>query len=160
MELTPYIVLLPFAGFVLNGLLGKKMNNEKLSGWIGSGAVGLSFLIAVRIFFEMLGMPAEARSHSISLFSWIHVGSFSVDVAYQVDQLSILMVMIITGVGFLIHVYSIGYMHGDPGLWRFFAYLNLFIFMMLNLVLANNFLLMFLGWEGVGLCSFLLIGFW
>ncbi|MBI3189893.1 MAG: NADH-quinone oxidoreductase subunit L, partial [Ignavibacteriales bacterium] len=155
-----YIILLPFIGFLINGLLGKKINSEKLSGWIGSLSVGASFAIAVAIFIEMLGHPSEERSHIVTIFSWLTAGSFSVDVAYQVDQLSILMTLVVTGVGFLIHVYSIGYMHGDKGLWRFFAYLNLFIFMMLNLILADNFLLMFLGWEGVGLCSFLLIGFW
>lgn len=155
-----YIVLLPFIGFLVNGLFGKKLNSEKLSGWLGSLSVGASFAIAVAIFFEMLGFPSEERSHIVTVFSWLTAGSFSVDVAYQVDQLSILMTLVVTGVGFLIHVYSIGYMHGDKGLWRFFAYLNLFIFMMLNLILADNFLLMFLGWEGVGLCSFLLIGFW
>ncbi|TAK58872.1 MAG: NADH-quinone oxidoreductase subunit L, partial [Bacteroidetes bacterium] len=159
-NLVGYIVLLPFIGFLINGLLGKKLNSEKLSGWIGSGAVGISFVIAAVIFIEMLRIPVEERSHIVSLFHWLSAGTFSVDVAFQVDQLSILMTLIVTGVGFLIHVYSIGYMHGDKGFWRFFAYLNLFIFMMLNLILADNFLLMFLGWEGVGLCSYLLIGFW
>jgi len=155
-----YIVLLPFIGFLINGLFGKKMNSEKLSGIIGSGVVGISFVIAAAIFFEMLKLPVEERSHIVTIFNWITAGSLSISAAYQVDQLSILMTLIVTGVGFLIHVYSIGYMHGDKGFWRFFAYLNLFIFMMLNLILANNFLLMFLGWEGVGLCSYLLIGFW
>ncbi len=159
-QFTPYIVLLPFIGFLINGLLGKKINSEKLSGIIGSGSVGISFIIAAMIFIEMLKSPVEERSHIVTIFNWITAGSFSINAAYQVDQLSILMTLIVTGVGFLIHVYSIGYMHGDNGFWRFFAYLNLFIFMMLNLVLANNFLLMFLGWEGVGLCSYLLIGFW
>ncbi len=155
-----YIVLLPFIGFLINGLFGKKMNSEKLSGILGSGSVGISFAIAVMIFFEMIKLPVDERSHIVTIFNWITAGSLSISAAYQVDQLSILMTLIVTGVGFLIHVYSIGYMHGDKGFWRFFAYLNLFIFMMLNLVLANNFLLMFLGWEGVGLCSYLLIGFW
>ncbi|MBI1805341.1 MAG: NADH-quinone oxidoreductase subunit L [Ignavibacteriae bacterium] len=159
-SLTPYIVLFPLIGFLINGLFGKKLNSEKLSGIIGSGTIGISFVFAALIFFNMLGQPSEERSHIVSIFNWIAAGSFSADVAYQVDQLSILMTLVVTGVGFLIHVYSIGYMHGDAGFWRFFSYLNLFIFMMLNLVLANNFLLMFLGWEGVGLCSFLLIGFW
>jgi NADH-quinone oxidoreductase subunit L len=159
-NLAPYIVLLPLLGFLMNGFVGKKLKSELLSGCIGSGAVGISFVIAAMIFAEMLKAHPEERSHVVVLFNWIMAGSFSVDIAYQVDQLSILMTLIITGVGFLIHVYSIGYMHEDPGFWRFFAYLNLFIFMMLNLVLANNFLLMFLGWEGVGLCSYLLIGFW
>ena len=162
---TPLIVLFPLLGFVFLGLLGSRIKNEKLLGVIGSGTVGLSFLVAVSLFVSMLGVHPEERKHVVELFTWISTftgtsSSFSVSVAYQVDQLSILMTMIVTGVGFLIHVYSIGYMHGDPGFWRFFAYLNLFIFAMLNLVLADNFLLMFLGWEGVGLCSYLLIGFW
>ncbi|MFI5252481.1 MAG: NADH-quinone oxidoreductase subunit L [Bacteroidota bacterium] len=157
---APYIVLVPFIGFLVNGLLGKKINSEKITGIIGSGAIGVSLILAVMIFIEMLKSPAEDRMHIVRLFTWISAGTFSVDIAYQIDQLSIVMVLIVTGVGFLIHVYSIGYMHGDPGFWRFFAYLNLFIFMMLNLVMADNFLLMFLGWEGVGLCSYLLIGFW
>ncbi len=96
----------------------------------------------------------------MTFFRWIAAGSLDVSFAYLLDPLSILMMLVVTGVGFLIHVYSIGYMHGDPGFWRFFAYLNLFIFAMLNLILADNFLLLFLGWEGVGLCSYLLIGFW
>lgn len=158
--LAPYIVLAPLVGFLINGLFGKMIRSEKASGIIGSGAVGASFVMALMIFFQMLSASSEDRTHIVSMFRWISTGSFSVDAAYQVDQLSILMVLIITGVGFLIHVYSTGYMHGDPGFWRFFSYLNLFIFMMLNLVLADNFLLMFLGWEGVGLCSYLLIGFW
>jgi len=159
-NLAGYIVLLPFIGFLINGIFGKKINSEKLSGIIGSGSVGISFVIAAAIFFEMLRLPVEERSHIVTIFNWITAGSFSINAAYQVDQLSILMTLIVTGVGFLIHVYSIGYMHGDKAFWRFFAYLNLFIFMMLNLILASNFLLMFLGWEGVGLCSYLLIGFW
>jgi NADH-quinone oxidoreductase subunit L len=159
-QYAPYIVILPFLGFLVNGLLGKKITSEKVSGAIGSGVVGIAFLLGAAIFVQMLGLPAEERSRTIQVFHWIAAGNLAVDAAYQVDQLSILMTLVVTGVGFLIHVYSIGYMHGDPGFRRFFAYLNLFLFMMLNLVLANNFLLMFLGWEGVGLCSYLLIGFW
>jgi len=158
-DAIPYIVLFPFIGFLINGFFGKRMS-EKVSGIIGSSSVGAAFVIAALVLFQMMTLPAEDRSHTVTLFTWIAAGSFSVDIAYQADQLSILMTLIITGVGFLIHLYSIGYMHGDPGFWRFFTYLNLFIFMMLNLVLADNFLLMFLGWEGVGLCSYLLIGFW
>ncbi len=154
------IVLFPLIGFLLIGLFGSKIKSEKLLGIFGSGVVGLSFLLAAGIFIEMIGLPVESRKHIVELFPWIAAGSLNVSVAYQVDQLSILMTLIVTGVGFLIHVYSIGYMHGDKSFWRFFAYLNLFIFAMLNLVLADNFLLMFLGWEGVGLCSYLLIGFW
>ncbi|MBI3580243.1 MAG: NADH-quinone oxidoreductase subunit L [Ignavibacteriales bacterium] len=162
---TPLIVLFPLIGFLFLGLVGSRIKNEKLIGIIGSGTVGLSFLVAAGLFFQMIGLHPEERKHVVELFTWISAftgttSSFSVAVAYQVDQLSILMTLIVTGVGFLIHVYSIGYMHGDPGFWRFFTYMNLFIFAMLNLVLADNFLLMFLGWEGVGLCSYLLIGFW
>ncbi|MEX1274651.1 MAG: NADH-quinone oxidoreductase subunit L [Bacteroidota bacterium] len=162
---APFIVLFPLLGFLFLGLFGARIRNEKLIGIIGSGAVGLSFLLAVALFIHMLGLEPGQRKEIVGLFSWI--GTFTgtanavqVSIAYQVDQLSILMTLVVTGVGFLIHVYSIGYMHGDPGFWRFFTYMNLFVFAMLNLVLADNFLLMFLGWEGVGLCSYLLIGFW
>jgi NADH-quinone oxidoreductase subunit L len=159
-SLVPLIVLFPLAGFLANGLSGKKLGSERISGAIGAGAVGLSLLCSAAIFVEMLLAPPEGRSHVVTLTEWVTAGSFSAGVAYRIDQLSIVMCLIVTGVGFLIHLYSIGYMRGDSGFWRFFAYLNLFMFMMLNLVLADNFLLMFLGWEGVGLCSYLLIGFW
>ncbi len=159
-DLGGYIVLFPLAGFLLNGLLGKRLASERASGFIGCAAVGLSFVLSGWIFLEMAAAPAEARPHVVTLFGWISAGGFSVPLAYRVDQLSIVMCLTVTGVGFLIHVYSAGYMREDPGFWRFFAYLNLFIFMMLNLVLGENFLVMFLGWEGVGLCSYLLIGFW
>jgi len=154
------LTLFPLIGFAIIGLFGKKLKSEKLIGTIGAGSIFLSFLVAVGLFMNLLGRPAEERSYVSTVYSWIATGSFSVDIAYQVDQLSILFALIITGVGFLIHVYSIGYMHGDKGFPRFFAYLNLFVFMMLNLVMASNFLLTFLGWEGVGLASYLLIGFW
>jgi NADH-quinone oxidoreductase subunit L len=164
-ELAPYIVLFPLLGFLTLGLVGSRIKNEKLIGIIGSGVVGISFLIATAIFIHMLGLEEGKREFIVTLFTWISTftgtaTSLNVSVAYQVDQLSILMTLVVTGVGFLIHVYSIGYMHGDKGFWRFFSYMNLFIFAMLNLVLADNFVLMFLGWEGVGLCSYLLIGFW
>jgi len=154
------IILFPFLGFLFIGLFGSKIRSEKLIGSIGSGAVIIPFIVAVSIFAEMLSLPAGDRQHVVKQFEWISAGSFSVNASLQVDQLSILMTLIVTGVGSLIHIYSIGYMHGDRGFWRFFAYLNLFIFAMLTLVLADNFLLMFVGWEGVGLCSYLLIGFW
>jgi len=159
-EYVGLIVLFPLIGLLINGLLGRKIKSEVLVGTIGSAAVGLSFIVAAAIFVDMLGAAADDRSHVVTLFTWLAAGSFKVSAAYQVDQLSILMTLVVTGVGFLIHVYSIGYMHGDRGFWRFFTYLNLFIFAMLNLVLADNYVLMFLGWEGVGLCSYLLIGFW
>jgi NADH-quinone oxidoreductase subunit L len=162
---TPLIVIFPLLGFLILGLFGSRMKSEKFIGVLGSGTVGLSFLFALVVFFQMLSVEPEQRKQIVNMFTWLSTftgspSSFSVNISYQIDQLSILMTLIITGVGFLIHVYSIGYMHGDRGFWRFFAYLNLFIFAMLNLVLADNFLLLFLGWEGVGLCSYLLIGFW
>ena len=162
---APFIVLFPLLGFLILGVFGSRIKNERIIGILGSGTIGASFALAAWIFFSLMGMEADERRHIIELFTWIssftgNADSLSASVGFQVDQLSILMTLIVTGVGFLIHVYSIGYMHGDPGFWRFFSYLNLFIFAMLNLVLADNFLLMFLGWEGVGLCSYLLIGFW
>ena len=159
-ELIYLTVLLPLVGFLINGIFGSKIKNEKLIGIIGSGVIGISFLIALGAFFETLGLSVDQRQKIVTLFSWMSVGNLDVSFAYQVDQLSLVMALIVTGVGFIIHVYSIGYMHGDKSFWRFFAYLNLFIFAMMNLILADNFVLLFLGWEGVGLCSYLLIGFW
>ena len=154
------IVLFPLIGFVIIAFFGKRINSEKAIGWIGSTAVFLSFLTAVYLFVDLLGRDPGDRMYVSTVYTWIATGNFSVDIAYQIDQLSMLFTLVITGVGFLIHVYSAGYMHGDKSFARFFAYLNLFVFMMLNLVLADNFLLTFLGWEGVGLASYLLIGFW
>ncbi|MFA3782107.1 NADH-quinone oxidoreductase subunit L [Melioribacteraceae bacterium 4301-Me] len=156
----PLAIIFPLIGFLINGLLGPKIKNEKIIGTIGSATIGLSFLISLFAFFETLSLPIEQRSNTIELFSWLNAGGLNIKFGYLVDQLSLVMSLIVTGVGFLIHVYSIGYMHGDKGFWRFFAYLNLFIFAMMNLVLADNFVVLFLGWEGVGLCSYLLIGFW
>ena len=152
--------LLPLLGFLINGLFGRKIKNEKIVGIIGSATIGLSFLVVLGAFIQTVGLPIESRSNTVELFSWLNVGGLQIKFAYLVDQLSLTMSLIVTGVGFLIHVYSIGYMHGDKGFWRFFAYLNLFIFAMMNLVLGDNFVVLFLGWEGVGLCSYLLIGFW
>ncbi|MBI1939128.1 MAG: NADH-quinone oxidoreductase subunit L [Ignavibacteriales bacterium] len=153
-------VLFPLAGFLINGIFGSKIKNEKIIGIIGSGSIGLAFVVTLSAFFETLGLPEENRSNVVELFTWLSVGGLDIKFAYLVDQLSLTMSLIVTGVGFLIHVYSIGYMHGDKSFWRFFAYLNLFIFAMMNLVLGDNFVVLFLGWEGVGLCSYLLIGFW
>ena len=160
MNYAALIPLFPLIGFVIVAFFGKRLKNEKLIGGIASTAILASFVTAVMVFVGLTNRPEDDRSVIVHVYSWIATGSFSVDVAYQFDQLSILFTLIITGIGFLIHVYSIGYMHGDAGFPRFFAYLNLFVFMMLNLVLASNFLLTFLGWEGVGLASYLLIGFW
>ena len=153
-------ILFPFAGFLINGIFGRKIKSEKIIGIIGSSAIGLSFLVSLSSFFDLLAIAPENRAVTVNLFNWLNIGNLNIDFGYLVDPLSIVMSMIVTGVGFLIHVYSIGYMHGDKGYWRFFAYLNLFIFAMMNLVLGDNFVVLFLGWEGVGLCSYLLIGFW
>jgi len=122
--------------------------------------IGLSFLTSILIFFELIGRPPAERHFEKVIFDWVVSGSFQTVIGYQIDPLSILMALVVSGVSFFIHIYSVGYMHDDPGFTRYFTYLNLFVFMMLNLILANNFLLMFVGWEGVGLCSYLLIGFW
>ncbi len=159
LELIQFIPLFPLIGFLFLGLFGSYIKNEKLIGIIGSGMVLISFVITLTVLNAFLATGGE-QAHIVNVFEWIAAGDFSVNISYQVDQLSLLFSCIITGVGFLIHVYSIGYMHGDRSFYRFFASLNLFVFMMLNLVLASNFMLTFLGWEGVGLASYLLIGFW
>ena len=154
------VVLLPLLGFVVNGLIAFKAPTRKiLTTIVGPGVIGLSFLIAVVNFLGMLGAHLEEPVIAF-YWSWLPVGNLQVPVALQLDQLSMLMTLIVTGVGFLIHVYSVGYMGDDPGYARYFAYINLFIFFMLTLVLGSSFPLMFVGWEGVGLCSYLLIGFW
>jgi len=153
-------VILPLIGFLINGLFGRKIKNEIIIGIIGSSTVGIAFLISLGAFLQTLSLPVDQRANTVELFTWLSANGLNIKFAYLVDQLSLTMSLIVTGVGFLIHVYSIGYMHGDKGYWRFFAYLNLFIFAMMNLVLGDNFVVLFLGWEGVGLCSYLLIGFW
>lgn len=153
------IPLFPAIGFLINGLFGRRLGKGVVS-VVGPAAIGLSFLTSILIFFELIGKPASERHFEKVIFDWVVSGSFQTVIGYQIDPLSILMALVVTGVSFFIHIYSVGYMHDDPGYTRYFTYLNLFVFMMLNLVLANNFLLMFVGWEGVGLCSYLLIGFW
>jgi NADH-quinone oxidoreductase subunit L len=150
------IPLLPLAGFLINGL-GRNILSKGLIGFIGSFVVLLSFGLSIGAFLQVKssGVPIN-----VSLFDWFAVGAFKVQLAFLIDQLSALMLLIITGVGFLIHLYSVGYMHNDEGFGKFFSYLNLFIFFMLLLVLGSNYLIMFIGWEGVGLCSYLLIGYW
>ncbi len=154
------VTLLPLLGFIINGLFGKKLKNEKLIGAISTLAVFIPFLIGVFTLLELSSLDPESRKILITYYNWISAGSFSVNYSYLIDPLSISLVLVVTGIGSLIHLYSIGYMHGDPGFGKFFSFLNLFIFAMLNLILADNFLLVFLGWEGVGLCSYFLIGFW
>jgi NADH-quinone oxidoreductase subunit L len=153
------VPLFPLIGFIVNGLYGRKLA-EKQVGLVGCAAIGLSFITSLVIFLDVLNLPANQRSITKTVYSWIATGDFNVDIGFLIDPLSLVMILVITGVGFLIHVYSIGYMHGDRGYARYFAFLNLFTFAMLLLVLGDNFLMMFVGWEGVGLCSYLLIGFW
>ncbi len=153
------IPLFPAIGFLINGFFGRRYS-KKVVGWVACSALGLSFLTSILIFFELIGRPSTERVFEKVIFDWVVSGSFQTVIGYQIDPLSILMALVVSGVSFFIHIYSVGYMHDDPGYPRYFTYLNLFVFMMLNLILANNFLLMFVGWEGVGLCSYLLIGFW
>ncbi|MGO9093456.1 MAG: NADH-quinone oxidoreductase subunit L [bacterium] len=153
------IPVFPAIGFLINGLFGRSLGKKVVS-WVGPSVIGLSFLTSVLIFLELIGKPVAERHFEKVIFDWVVSGSFQTVIGYQIDPLSILMALVVTGVSFFIHIYSVGYMHDDPGFTRYFTYLNLFVFMMLNLILANNFLLMFVGWEGVGLCSYLLIGFW
>ncbi len=153
------ILLLPLAGAAVIGLGGLFVpalrSREGLIGTLATAMVGIPFAITAYLFATYGGDPVIA-----TVYTWMSAGDFGVSFAYRVDELSLIMTMIVTGVGGVIHLYSIGYMHGDSGYWRFFAFLNLFIFAMLNLVLADNLPVLFLGWEGVGLCSYLLIGYW
>jgi NADH-quinone oxidoreductase subunit L len=153
------ILLLPLAGAILNGVtplfLKDLRTRETLLGTLGTAVVAVPFVIACYLFVTFGGEPIVA-----DYFTWMAAGDLELAFAYRIDELSLIMTLVVTGVGGIIHFYSLGYMHGDSGYWRFFSYLNLFIFAMLNLVLANNLPVLFLGWEGVGLCSYLLIGFW
>ncbi len=150
------IPLLPLAGFVINGI-GRNTLSKGVIGFIGNLLVLISFGLSVGAFIQI---KTTGQPINVDLFTWFSVGALKVNFAFLVDQLSSIMLLIITGVGFLIHLYSVGYMHDDEGFGKFFAYLNLFVFFMLLLVLGSNYLVMFIGWEGVGLCSYLLIGFW
>ncbi len=152
------IPVLPLLGAGANGIFGGRWPKNVISA-VALSSAALSFLAALEVVREFLGLPAGQIPAPTSYFTWISAGPFRADFALQVDQLTVVMLLVVTGVGLLIHIYSTGYMHDDPGYRRFFAYLNLFMFFMLVLILAANYLLMFVGWEGVGLCSYLLIGF-
>ena len=171
------IPLLPFLGFVINGLFGLwragrtgRRPSRPFVYWIACGSVFLAFLLSVACVWELVELEPEKRLFEKDLFTWIpgpairtvagELANFHISWGVQLDPLSAVMILVVTGVGFLIHVYSIGYMFEEEGFYRYFSYLNLFMFMMLTLVLANNFLVMFVGWEGVGLCSYLLIGYY
>jgi len=160
--MLPYftlIVLFPLLGAFVNGVFGKRFP-RRLNAIIGCLTVGLSFALSCVVFRDLLLLAPHERSITVKLFTWIESADLTVDAAFLLDPLSTVMILVVTGVGFLIHVYSVAYMADEPGYYRFFSYLNLFIFMMSILVLADNYLLMFVGWEGVGLCSYLLIGFY
>jgi NADH-quinone oxidoreductase subunit L len=158
-NLSAWVLLLPLAGFVVLGLGGKFLPRPVVTA-IAWGACGLAFLLAAINFFSLLGTPVAARTSDLVLYNWVTSGSLQVSFGLLLDPLSATMLMIVTGVGFLIHIYSAGYMSEDPGFWRFFAFLNFFIFSMVMLVVADNFLFLLVGWGLVGLASFLLIGFW
>lgn len=153
------VLLFPALGSAINMLVGKRLS-KKTSGTIACMVMGISFFFSLLIFLNLTKLAPEDRFVEDQLFEWITSGDFMSFASLQVDPLSAIMILVVSGVGFLIHIYSVGYMHNDEGFSRYFAYLNLFSLAMLILVLADNFLLMFVGWEGVGLCSYLLIGFW
>jgi NADH-quinone oxidoreductase subunit L len=153
------IVALPLLGFVINLVLGRRLG-EPAAGWVGTVAAGGSFIASLVVWVTMLGKPAGERVTDLNIFTWFPVAGLHANAGLQMDPLSITMALFVTGVSTAIHMYSIGYMHRDPGFDRFFVYLNLFLFSMVVLVLADNFLFSFLGWEGVGFCSYGLVGFW
>jgi NADH-quinone oxidoreductase subunit L len=153
------IPLLPLAGAATNGLLGKRFSRA-LVNMIALGSTGAAFAYALWVAAQFAGLPPDQIPHIERYTTWLSAGPFSAELGIYLDQLSLVMLLVVTGVGFLIHVYSLGYMAHEGGYYRYFAYLNIFMFFMLTLVLANNYLLMFVGWEGVGLASYLLIGFW
>ena len=156
-KLIALIPALPFAGFVLNGLGFGKLS-KGIAGAIGAIASLAAFIVSVLVLFQF--KAGDGQPVVVNLWTWMSSNSWSIDFSFHVDQLTLIMLMVVTGVGFLIHIFSMGYMHEDEGFGKFFSFLNLFLFSMLILVLGGNLLMTFIGWEGVGLCSFLLIGFW
>ncbi len=164
--LAPLILLLPVTGILFNGLVGRRFvaanrkTGERWSGWFATAMVLGAFLVSILLLFSL--RSHDFHTEIVPLFTWINIpaANLSIPWALQIDTLSVTMMLVVTGVGSLIHIYAIGYMHGDPNFSRFFAYFSLFIFFMLILVSANNYLVTFVGWEGVGLCSYLLISFW
>ena len=157
-ELLPLIVLLPLIGAFINGFFGRHISKRAVS-LVGIGAVVGSFALSVVEVVRLAGLPAEDFLYA-DLWRWFSSGELTVELSFLLDHLSTVMLLVVTGVGSLIHVFSVGYMHSDPSYHRYFSYLNLFMFSMLLLILGKNLLVLFVGWEGVGLCSYLLIGFW
>ncbi len=156
-KLAALVPLFPLIGFLINGFFGKKIS-KGLSGTIACISILASFVVSLLIFMEL--NHADNKSQIVDVFSWINSATLQIPFQFLIDPLSSWFLLIITGIGFLIHVYSTGYMHEDEGYSRFFTYLNLFVFFMILLVIGNNYMITFIGWEGVGLCSYLLIGFW
>src|SRR5436189_3782998 len=157
LQIAWLIPLFPLIGFLINGL-GRKQLSKSMIGVIGSGVILASFVMSIWVFLQV----KDGNTHVATYFDFINAGKLKISFAFQIDQLSSLFLLIITGVGFLIHVYSVAYMHEEKTehFGRYFSYLNLFVFSMLLLVLGANYVIMFIGWEGVGLCSYLLIGYW
>jgi len=157
------IPLLPLIGAAINGILGyflQQRFGKKVISVVGVGVLVAAAALAVIAFVQLLMLPAGERTLVNKVLPMINIGSLQLDLTFMMDELSGTMALIVTVISALIHVYSTGYMHDDPSYWRYFSYLNLFVFSMMMLVLGDSFLLMFFGWEGVGLCSYLLIGFW
>lgn len=155
-NLALVLLLAPFAGFLITIFFGKSLG-KSASGFIGTAAVVASFAITLTFFLQV---TSTGQALNLPVFDWIQISNFKVDFGFLLDQLSLLWLMFVTGIGSLIHLYSISYMHDDENMHKFFAYLNLFVFFMITLVMGSNLLVLFIGWEGVGLCSYLLIGFW
>ena len=153
------LILSPLVGFLINGLWRNRLG-ARLAGLIATGAVAVSFLTSVSLWWKLVQLEPDARRIEAVFFNWVSIAGLNLDVAFVVDTLSAMMILIITGVGTLIHIFSIGYMETDKTPAKYFSYLNLFVFNMLLLVLGKNLIVMFVGWEGVGLCSYLLIGYW
>ncbi|MCP2026602.1 NADH-quinone oxidoreductase subunit L [Flavobacterium sp. HSC-32F16] len=155
-NLALVLVLAPFLGFLINVFFGKSLG-KTVSGFIGTAAVVISFIVTLVLFNQI---TSTGKGIEVTLFDWIQISNVKINLGFLLDQLSVLWLLFVTGIGSLIHLYSISYMHDDENMHKFFSYLNLFVFFMITLVIGSNLLVLFIGWEGVGLCSYLLIGFW
>ena len=155
--LIKLIPVFPLLAVIANGVFGRYLWSHQWAHRFAWGSVGLSFLCATAVFADVV---RTGTAHEVIAYQWIFGGDLSINLAYLVDPLTCVMLLVVTGVGFLIHVYSVGYMHGEDGFTRFFTYMNLFMVSMLLLVMGNNYAVLFIGWEGVGLCSYLLIGYY
>src|SRR4029453_13506409 len=160
-NLLSLIIFAPLAGAAINWFVGRRVRDERFIGVVACGSIAISTLVAFFFPFKHAGGALRSETPVLDhIWAWLAVGTFRADFALAMDRLSGTYALFVTFVGFLIHLFAVGYMHGEAGFYRFFAFLNLFMFAMLTLVLADNFVLMFVGWEGVGLCSYLLIGYY